>query len=199
MLSGIYIYIYIRYKSNGGLGSLPAAYRFLFQLSFLPTFPIVRRKYRIENWFLTRPTLLPPTPPIYKENGGLTFHSWTVHIYIYIYVFLFFFFFFGVSSLRNVDDPLPFRHRESVPWENVKIVSINVSMKQEEGLRRKLGTDVWIIRIEIRLFEFIERIDRFDKIQSISHYFDLNWLKLGVKIVSMFFILIRGLIEGLND
>lgn len=84
MLSGIYIYIYIRYKSNGGLGSLPAAYRFLFQLSFLPTFPIVRRKYRIENWFLTRPTLLPPTPPIYKENGGLTFHSWTVHIYIYI-------------------------------------------------------------------------------------------------------------------
>ena len=71
----VYIYIYIRYKSNGGLGSLPAAYRFLFQLSFLPTFPIVRRKYRIENWFLTRPTLLPPTPPIYKENGGLTFHS----------------------------------------------------------------------------------------------------------------------------
>ena len=114
-------------------------------------------------------------------------------------MFFFFFFFFGVSSLRNVDDPLPFRHRESVPWENVKIVSINVSMKQEEGLRRKLGTDVWIIRIEIRLFEFIERIDRFDKIQSISRYFDLNWLKLGVKIVSMFFILIRGLIEGLND
>lgn len=99
--------------------------------------------------------------------------------YIYIYVFLFFFFFFGVSSLRNVDDPLPFRHRESVPWENVKIVSINVSMKQEEGLRRKLGTDVWIIRIEIRLIEFIERIDRFDKIQSISRYFDLNWLKLS--------------------
>lgn len=165
-----YIYIYTRYKSKGALGSLPAAYRFLFQLSFLPTFPIVRRKYRIENWFLTRSPswieLYYPQPLLFtKRMEGWHFtREPTVHIYICFLVLLLLL----LRSLFTAQRRRSIALLPSLRWENVKIVSINVSMKQG-GIEEKVGTDVWIIRIEIRSFEFTVRwrsvwIDRFDKI-----------------------------------
>lgn len=177
MLSGIYIYIYtiqIQRRFGFATSGLPIS----LSIEFSSNVPHCSEEIS-DRKLVSYPSNSTTPNPSYLQREWRADISLVNGSYIYIYVFLFFFFFFGVSSLRNVDDPLPFRHRESVPWENVKIVSINVSMKQEEGLRRKLGTDVWIIRIEIRLIEFIERIDRFDKIQSISRYFDLNWLKLS--------------------
>lgn len=131
-ISYIYIYIHTRYESNEGLGSLPAAYRFLFQLSFLRAFPIVRRKYRIENWFLTRrPRLnrtLPPPTTSYLQREWRRADISLVNRRFRIYTFS--------SSLESLCRR-SFCCCESLRWENVKIVSI--SMKQGRGgSKRKL-------------------------------------------------------------
>lgn len=141
MLSGIYIYIYtiqIQRRFGFATSGLPIS----LSIEFSSNVPHCSEEIS-DRKLVSYPSNSTTPNPSYLQREWRADISLVNGSYIYIYVFLFFFFFFfGVSSLRNVDDPLPFRHRESVPWENVKIVSINVSMKQEEGLRRKLGTDV---------------------------------------------------------
>lgn len=158
MLSGIYIYTH-----DTNPRELWARYQrptdFSFNWVFFQRSPLFGGNIGSKTGFLLGPRRESnsTTPnPSYLQREWRADISLVNQRFIYIYICFLVLLLLLLRSLFTAQRRRSIALLPSLCWENVKIVSINVSMKQG-GIEEKVGTDVWIIRIEIRSFEFTIR------------------------------------------